>query len=120
LRDIGIYGQTKDNKTLPKNIHSYSYKTITEFIGGFFDADGYISENGVISLSCANSNILLEMQLLLQKLGIHGVVHFKKPNRNNSKSKNGHYELEIKDKGSALSFQRHIKFYPKQKQERLS
>lgn len=120
LRDIHIYGQTKENKTLPRNIHSYSYKTITEFIGGFFDADGYISKKGVISLSCANSNILLEMQLLLQKLGVHGVLHFKKPNKNNSKSKNGHYELEIKDKDSVLNFQKHINLYPKEKQNRLN
>lgn len=120
LRELCIYGQTKDKKTLPKNIHSYSYRTITEFIGGFFDTDGYISENGVISLSCANSNILLEMQLLLQKFGIHGVIHFKKPSKNNDKSKNGHYELEIKDKDSVLNFQKHIKFYPKEKQERLN
>lgn len=120
LRDIGIYGQTRDSKTLPKNIHSYSYKTITEFIGGFFDADGYISKTGVISLSSGHSTILLEMQLLLQKLGIHGNIHYKKPNLNNIKSKNGHYELEIKDKDSILNFQKHITFYPKNKQERLN
>lgn len=120
LRDIGIYGQTRDSKTLPKNIHSYSYKTITEFIGGFFDTDGYISKTGVISLSSGYSTILLEMQLLLQKLGIHGTIHYKKPNLNNIKSKNGHYELEIKDKDSILNFQKHITFYPKNKQERLN
>jgi hypothetical protein len=120
LRDIGIYGQTCNRKTLPVNIHSYSYKTITELIGGFFDTDGYISKNGVISLSCAYKNLLLEMQLLLQKLGIHGNINFKKPNLNNIKSKNGHYELEIKDKDSVLNFVKHISLYPKEKQTRLN
>jgi len=120
LRKIGIYGQTKNKKTLPINIHSYSYKTITEFIGGFFDADGYVSKEGVVSLSCAYSNILLEMQLLLQKLGIHGNVNYKNPNPNNSKSKNGHYELEIKDKDSVLNFKKHIFLFPKEKYTRLN
>lgn len=119
LRELGIYGQTKDKKTLPKNIHSYSYKSITEFIGGFFDTDGYVSKNGVISLSCAYSNILLEMQLLLQKLGIHGVIHFKKPNLKNPIDKNGHYILEIKDKESVLNFQKHINLFPREKYNRL-
>jgi hypothetical protein len=119
LRKLGIYGQTKNNKTLPKDIHSYSEYTITELIGGFFDTDGYISKNGVISLSCAYSNILLEMQLLLQKFGIHGNINFKKPNLNNPKSKNGHYELEIKDKDSVLAFQKHINLFPKEKYNRL-
>ena len=120
LRNLEIYGQTCSRKTLPKDIHSYSYKTITELIGGFFDTDGYISKNGVISLSCAYKNLLLEMQLLLQKLGIHGNINFKKPNLNNPKSKNGHYELKIKDKDSVLNFVKHISLYPKEKQIRLN
>ena len=119
LRNIGIYGQTKDKKTLPLNIHNYSYNTITELIGGFFDTDGYISNNGSITLSAAYKNILLEVQLLLQKLGIHANINFKKPNLKNIKSKNGHYDLEIKDKDSVLNFQKHIKLYPKVKYERL-
>lgn len=119
LRNIGIYGQTKDKKTLPIDIHSYSYNSITELIGGFFDTDGYVSKNGVISLSCAHKNILLEMQLLLQRLGIHGNINFKKPSRNNPKSKNGNFDLEIKDKDSVLNFVKHIKLYPKEKQRRL-
>ena len=120
LRDLGIYGQTKSNKTLPLNIHGYSLNTITELLGGFFDADGYVSKTGTISLSCANSNILLEVQLLLQKLGIHGNILFKKPNLNNPKSKNGHYELEIKDKDSVLNFVKYIKLTPYEKQRRLN
>jgi len=60
------------------------------------------------------------MQLLLQKLGIHGNVNYKNPNPNNSKSKNGHYELEIKDKDSVLNFKKHIFLFPKEKYTRLN
>jgi len=120
LRSIGIYGQTKNKKTLPIDIHSYSYNSITELLGGFFDTDGYITKNGVISLSCAYKNILLEVQLLLQRLGIHGNILFVKPDLSNPKSKNGHFNLEIKDKDSVLNFVKHIKLYPQEKQDRLN
>ena len=119
LRNIGIYGQTKDKKTLPLDIHNYSYNTITELIGGLFDTDGYISKNGSISITSAYKNLLLEIQLLLQKLGIHGNIIFKKPNFKNPIDRNGCYNLEIKDKDSVLNFQKHITFYPKEKHNRL-
>ena len=119
LRKLGIYGQTKDKKTLPINIHSYSLNTITELLGGFFDADGYISKKGSISLCSAYKNLLLEVQLLLQKLGIHGVIHFKKPNFKNPIDRNGCYNLEIKDKDSVLNFQKYIQLFPSEKYNRL-
>ena len=39
----GIYGQTKLNKRLPKNLFRATKKSVCEFIGGYFDTDGCIS-----------------------------------------------------------------------------
>ena len=38
--EVGIRGQTKDNKRLPPGIHSYCKEDVCEFLGGYFDADG--------------------------------------------------------------------------------
>lgn len=42
LRELGIYGQVKDKKRLPINIHQYDQESLAELIGGLFDTDGYI------------------------------------------------------------------------------
>lgn len=122
LRELGIYGQTKDKKTLPTNIHSYKKEDICEMIGGFFDSDGTVQatiKNNNISLTSAYSNILLELQLLLQKLGIHGGIKFCKPNKKNTKDKNGCYRLTIADRKSVNEFYKNIKFLCKYKQDNL-
>lgn len=120
LRELGIYGQTKSKKTLPLNIHSYTKENICELIGGLFDTDGHISKNGKISFCTAYKSLALEIQLLLQKLGIHGNILFKKPNFKNPIDKNGYYILEISDKRSVLRFVDNIKLFPKHKQDRLN
>lgn len=119
LRKIGIYGQTKEKKKLPVNIHSYCKEDICEFIGGLFDTDGYISKKGRISFSTAYKSLALEVLFLLQKIGVHGKIRFIKPNFKNPKDKAGHYKLEIADKKSVLKFAKEIKLFPKEKQKRL-
>ena len=119
LRELGIYTQTKLNKRLPTNFHSYCRESMSELIGGLFDTDGYLSGLRTISLSQASKEILLEVQIALQKFGIHGNIMYKKPNLNNIKSKNGHYELEIRDKLSILNFKKYIKLSVREKQDRL-
>lgn len=120
LRELGIYGQTKNKKTLPLNIHSYCKEDICELIGGLFDTDGYVSKNGRISFCTAYKSLAIELQLLLQKLGIHGNIIFKKPNFNNPMDRNGYYILEISDKRSVLRFVDNIKLFPNEKQNRLN
>ena len=124
LRDkYEIYGQTKDKKTLPSNIHSYQKDDICEFIGGLFDTDGSISYNiktpPCIYLSAAYKNILLEVKLLLQKLGIHSSITFHKPNLKNPKDKNGYFRLNIIDRKSIQKFHEQIHFALEYKQEKL-
>jgi intein/homing endonuclease len=128
LRDLGIYGQTKLKKTLPKDIHSYSKEDLREFIGGLFDTDGYVNirknksrntDIAEVSISQASESLLNEIRLLLQKFGIHGRIRERQPRENNPKDKNPWYEFTISDTVSLLRFWQNIKLYPKVKQNRL-
>jgi hypothetical protein len=123
LRAHGIYGQTKDKKTLPLYIHSYQKHDICELLGGLFDTDGSISHNiktpPCIYLSAAHKNILLEVKLLLQKIGIHSNITFHKPKLKNVKDKNGYYRLNVIDRKSIQKFHSQITFFLGYKQEKL-
>lgn len=129
LRRLGIAGQTKDNKRLPNNIHSYCKEHICEFLGGYFDADGcvYINktsstktnnfEQCLIKVSSSNIEILKETQMLLLKLDIHSKISYCKPNFNNPKTTRGHYNLNIYERDSLLNFIDNVYFYVEHKQQ---
>ncbi len=131
LREAGIYGQTKLNKTLPTDINSCTKEDICEFIGGFWDADGYVklrknnkrdSYIAEISLSSMSESLLNEVRFLLQKLGIHGTMRKKMPNLNKTLGildKNPWYEFTISSKKDLLRFAENITLFPKHKQEQL-
>lgn len=109
LRKLGIYGQTKSNKRLPDNIHSYSKHSICELIAGLFDADGYYNPKGNISIESCSKIMLLELQLLLQKLGIHGSIsEIKARISETRKDKNNYFRLDISDKRSIEKFKENI------------
>lgn len=120
LRELGIYGQTKDKKTLPTDIHSYTKEDICELLGGIFDADSYVGIKS-IELSSAYKNLMLEVQLLLQKIGIHANIKYKNPSTSSSSIKgiNGHYCLSVADKKSIETFHKSIYFLPEYKQVAL-
>jgi len=42
LVNAGLYGLVKENKRLPKDIHTYDKESLANLIGGYFDADGCI------------------------------------------------------------------------------
>jgi intein/homing endonuclease len=122
LRELGIYGQTKNKKTLPLNIHSYTKKDICELLGGFYDADGHVVNDGknrTINLSSSSKELMFEVKLLLQKLGIHGQIYTKKPSSTGIKGINNYYLLTIADKRSLLIFIESITFLIKYKQVKL-
>lgn len=123
---LGIRGQTKKQKRIPKALYSADKKTVCEFIGGLYDSDGciYVKENPdryvVIKLSQANKELLVEVMYLLNKMGIHGKISYNKPDKKNTKSFNGHYDFCIKDQKSVINFCENIHLLIKSKQEKLS
>lgn len=110
LRKVGIYGQSKNNKRLPIDIHSYSKETVCELLGGLFDADGhyqYKTKYPEINLTSGCKELLLEVQLLCNKLGIHGnIIEIRPSLKSKIKSKNNYYRFGIRNK---ISLDRFIK-----------
>ena len=86
LRELGIYGQTKKNKTLPLNIHSYRREDVIMMIRGYFDADAAFYSNNNnrdhrISLGSCNRHLLEEVKGVLFKFGIHSTISYS-PSKN--------------------------------------
>lgn len=84
LRELGIYGQTKKNKTLPLNIHLYRREDVIMMIRGYFDAT-FCSNNDKrhhrISVGSCNKHLLEEIKDVLFKFGIHSTISYS-PSKN--------------------------------------
>ena len=115
LRELGIYGQTKQSKRLPINIHQYDCESLAELIGGIYDTDGYFyitkKGNPVIILAQCQKEILEEINQVLLHFGVHGRLYFVKPsgrehvNRGRTiKDVNGYWRLIISDITSIGNF----------------
>lgn len=125
LREFGIYGQTKDSKRLPVNLHDFTKEDIAEFLGGLYDTDGCVvgpDKTGkvVVELDSMCEEMLREVKLSLQRFGIQS---------NLSRIKGRESELVYGDKDSfrlviaqhdsVVRFFENIKFSIKYKQEKL-
>lgn len=131
LRELGIYGQTKDKKTLPINIDKYDADSLSELIGGLYDTDGYIriDKDGRVRiiLTQAYDTVLKQLQLLLIKFGIKSTIRYIKYKDENKhisngriiRSKNGEYRLEINDITSVCKFADRIPLKVEHKQSAL-
>lgn len=109
LRSLGIYGQTKLNKRLPDDIHTYNSSSLANLLAGFFDTDGYILKAIVLTSSC--KPLLDQVSDVLVRFGIHSTVieiNQKKRTDRRIKDINNYYRLLIQDKFSILNFQKNI------------
>lgn len=99
LREIGIYGQTKEKKRLPYNYQSLTKEDTLLLLAGLYDTDGCITGHGDhtnIVLTQANIEILQQVSILLRKFGIISTIHKNKPNiKEGRKDKNPWYNLAI-------------------------
>jgi len=126
LKTLGIYGQKKLQKRLPVGHHSYCEEDICEMLGGFFDTDGCVHYTGAkstrsIDLTCSCYELLDEVRMLLQRLGIHANISKVKCNPlTNPKDKNDWFVLVVSDVKSVRRFAEKIKFAIKYKQDRLN
>ena len=99
LREIGIYGQTKEKKRLPYNYQSLTKKDTLLLLAGLYDTDGCITGHGDhanIVLTQANIDILQQVSILLRKFGIVSTINKNKPSiKEGRKDKNPWYNLVI-------------------------
>ena len=130
LRELGIYGQTKDKKRLPLDIHKYDAESLSELIGGIFDTDGYmaIDKSGRprITLTQNNEQILRQIESVLLHFGVHCSISFiKTKNRTHKCGDNvikdgaGHWRLSINDITSIGNFSHNISSIISYKQSAL-
>lgn len=119
LRKIGIYGQTKTNKRLPTNYQSLCKEDSRLLISGLFDTDGCVC-CGKISIVQSSEEILLQIQELLYKFGVHSTIRETKPRiRPGRKDKNPWYTLAIENDKSVYNFAKEIPLKISYKQQRL-
>lgn len=131
LRELGIYGQTKNKKRLPINIHTYDSESLSELIGGLFDTDGYIrlEKNGRVRiiLTQCQKEILHEISDVLLHFGVHCCIrHIKSNGRRHIVrgreviDKHGEWRLEISDLTSVTKFAENISLTVPYKQAALN
>jgi hypothetical protein len=130
LRHTGIYGQTKQAKRLPIDIHKYNRKSLAELLGGLFDTDGCVFYkrdknghlNGYINFTTAVKELAEEVKYQLIKFGIHASVETikSKPRDRKIQDKSIYYRVSIRESVSIKRFYRHISFRVKYKQQALS
>lgn len=130
LRELGIYGQVKDKKRLPINIHEYDQESLSELIGGLFDTDGYIAIDNAgrprITLTQNNEAILRQIEEVLLHFGVHCNIKFIKTKErshvvrgNVVKDGPGHWRLTIGDITSMANFARGVSCTVEYKQSAL-
>ena len=119
LRELGIYGQTKQAKRLPEHVHQYDAESLAELIGGIFDTDGYMAIDSSgrphITLTQNNKEILQQISEVLLHFGVHCSISFIKTNNRVHESNGriirdgeGHWRLSISDITSIGNFVRSI------------
>lgn len=129
LIENGMYGQVKENKRLPKNIHTYSKESLAELLAGYFDADGNIYYNSKkdivrVVLTSICKELLEEVKYQLLKFGIHCSIIKENRNTKPSEEYKGHknhiFRLYINQQQDLVTFRDNIKLLNKSKVEKLS
>lgn len=130
-RELGIYGDTKLKKHIPYDYHTYTAKTLSEIVGGYFDADGTINYNKKknsyrISLCSVNLFLLEQVQDILLRFGIHANIYKRKHKPTILRSKVNNkvydintefsYKLEFTNIADVIKFKKQFYFTDKKKQ----
>lgn len=129
LAELGIKGQVRDTKRLPKNIHSFTKQTLIDMLSGLYDSDGCIyigkeksnlKQEVLIKLTSCGRELLEEVRDVLARLGITAYINYEKLTKNSSvKSTRGHYNLLIKKEENVLRFAKLIPLKIKYKADKL-
>ena len=127
LRDVGIYGLTSLNKTLPKGFENWDKKSLAELISGLYDTDGtvHLEENRRCSIGFNSicKNIIDDVRFILRKFGIQTCIRksdgeVKEYNCRQFITKDC-WSIDIKDKESVENFYKNFKLLVPHKQNAL-
>lgn len=129
LIDNKMYGQTKENKRLPINIHEYDKESLCELLAGYFDADGNVYYNNKskivrVVLTSIVFELLEQVKYQLLKLGIHcSIIKEKRntiPTEEYKGQKNYIYRLYISQQQDILNFKQNINLLVEEKRNKLN
>lgn len=127
LRELGIYGQTKFRKRLPKKVFRTSKENVCEFLGGLIDTDGCVREDKKGNINIVYSSVVVdlikEVKFLFSKIGVHGSISSgymsSDPNKL-IKDVNPCYNFVISDSTSLFNFYKNIHLLVQYKQDRIN
>ena len=105
------------NERIPSIILRSSDKSLVAFIGGFFDAEGYVSKS-IVAAGFHNEILARQIQIALLRAGIISSIN-EYDNRKNPYSKNTRYTVAIDDLESIKNFQKMINFCPEEKRNKI-
>jgi len=126
LRTLGIYGQTKKAKRLPKQIFRASKKDVCELLAGIIDTDGCVrvtkSKTVAVTISSISKDLIEDIKYLFVKLGVHGSIQKVNPSKAKKRIKdvNPYYNLHISDITSVFNIAKNINLLVGYKKERLN
>ena len=127
LRELGIYGQTKNNKRLPKSIFRASKEDVCELLSGLIDTDGYIinkDNNKAIILTSSCEELIREIRFLFTKIGVHGsitkIIADGRVSSSGISNLNDYYRLVISDNISVINAANNLKLLCNYKQKVLN
>ncbi len=103
--------------TIPEKILKSPNQVVASFLGGLFDAEGYVS-GGRIGLGMNNKPLIQQIQIALLRFSIISSMQ-EYDNHANEYSKNHRFTIEISEKQSLESFEKHIGFTSLKKSARL-
>ncbi len=118
---LGLWGRVGD-KQVPEWVYRTSAENVGAFLGGLFDADGHVSENGNRRLPVFSNTSLPLMQAtqtLLRSLGIYASLTAYTDAREDYARKTS-YSLGIHDNVSVEQFEELVGFTHAHKQARMT
>lgn len=123
LKDIGIYGQTKNNKRLPIKYQTLDRENTILLLSGLYDTDGSVyfnKKDGYISLTQSNKYILEQVKILWRKFGVIGTITKTQPKIcKDRKDKNPWYTLVIFGRYNCLRAAEVLNLLVKNKKDNL-
>ena len=121
FREAGIQGKVKGEKSFPKDVYQYDKKSLSEFIAGYFDADGNIrkvSNHFGLVLTSKYKHLLVEMKHLLTKFGIVSSIYKENRGKGGFKCVDPHiYRLYVVKRDSVIKFRESIPLLINKKRE---
>jgi hypothetical protein len=122
VKSENLEGKSKLDKCFPRNIHMFNKETLSQFISGYFDADGNvgIKKNKYVQVTLTSISLFLlnQMKYLLLKYGIHCAIR-KEFRKNGYKSNEPIYRLYISKYEDVFQFKKSFALKCNHKQDAL-